>query len=198
MPTEGVCRVISLDGSTSNTGVWITDVNIVKPEPFKLVYANTIYGDKVNYDIPVQFDDTASTGLMARCYGVTRSLGILLDIYDVDTGISEDNFLGMSALTFKQLVQLNCLFRDLFFQRKVHLSYVLPNLAKAIVGVTGRGKTKDDVADGVKAYPWIDPGEFDLEAMDEHSIDAGAVGLYRCESIALNYGVFPDERRKAQ
>lgn len=187
-------RVMGIDPSTTNMGVWFVDVNIVKPEPFKLVYGNTIYGDKILYDVPVQFDDLASTKVMARSYCMARSLGTLIDIYEPDTGICEDNFLGMSALTFKQLIQCVGMLRETCTSRKLHLSMVLPNLAKAIVGVTGRGMTKDDVAEGLKNYTWLDAGDNDLSLMDEHSVDGGAVTLYRCEMIARQYGVFPHER----
>jgi Holliday junction resolvasome RuvABC endonuclease subunit len=194
MNHPGVYRVMGIDPSTTNMGVWFVDVNIEKPEPFQLVYGNTIYGEKILYDVPVQFDDLASTRVMARSYCMGRSLGILIDTYKPDTAICEDNFLGMSALTFKQLIQCVGMLRETCTSRDVHLSMVLPNLAKAIVGVTGRGMTKDDVAQGLLNYTWLNPGDHDLALMDEHSVDAGAVTLYRCEVIAKHYGVFPDDR----
>lgn len=186
----GIVRVMGIDPSTTNMGVFVVDVNIEKPEKFKLVYANTIYGEKVVYDIPVQFDDLAGTRLLARTYGLYRSLKTLVEIHEPDTGICEDNFMGMSPLTFKQLIQCVALLRQSFTENDVHLSYVLPNQAKEIVKANFRGTTKDDVHKGLKEYGGLDAGEFSIALMDEHTTDAGAIALYRCEQIAKDYGVY--------
>lgn len=187
-------RVMGIDPSTSCMGVTIIDVNIKAPTPFKLVYMNTIFGDKGLYDIPVQYDDIAGTKVLARSYAMMRSAGMLLDIFDPDTGICEDNFLGMSPLTFKQLIQMVSLLLSKFAEKGVHLSYVLPRLAKQIVGADFKGSTKEDVHKGLMDYDWLDCGDIDLGVVDEHSSDSGVITLYRCEQIAKNYGVFPEWR----
>lgn len=188
----GWVRVMGIDPSTTNMGVFVVDVNIEKPEKFKLVYANTIYGEKVCYDIPIQFDDLAGTRLLARTYGLFRSLKSLVEIHEPDTGICEDNFMGMSPLTFKQLIQCVGLLRQAFIENDTHLSYVLPNQAKEIVKANFRGTTKEDVQKGLKEYGGLDAGDFDISLMDEHTTDAGAVCLYRCEQIAKDYGVYQE------
>lgn len=170
-------------------GVSVFDINIAKAEPFKLIYANTIFGNKLLFDIPAQFDDRADTGIAARSYGMARSLSQLLAIFEPDSGICEDNFLGMSPLTFKQLIQVVSLLRETFVTHGIHLSYLLPRLAKAVVGADFSGSKKEDVHKGVMDYPWLDAGEIDLTVLDEHSADSVAVGLYRCEQIARHYGV---------
>lgn len=187
----GVCRVMGIDPSTTNMGVWVVDVNLKDKEPFKLIYGNTIYGDKVLYDVPDQFNDLSGTQILARTYCLARSLGTLIELYKPDTGICEDNFMGMSPLTFKQLIQCVGLLRETFTEHGVHLSYVLPLLAKEIVGANFKGTTKQDVKEGILEYTWLDSNGLDLNLMDEHTIDAGAVTLFRCESIAKHYGVDP-------
>jgi Holliday junction resolvasome RuvABC endonuclease subunit len=181
---------MGIDPSPTNTGVFVVDVNIAEPAPFVMVYGNTLFGEKVLYDVPVQFDDTASTGVSARGFCLARSLGTLIEIYQPDVGICEDNYLGVSAGTFKQLIQFVGLVRESFNNNGVHLSYVLPNLAKAIVGANFKGSQKEDVRAGLLKYPLLDANGFDLSLLDEHSVDAGAVTLYRCEQIAKNYGVY--------
>lgn len=193
MPTglnhPGVCRVMGIDPSTTNMGVWVVDVSLDESVPFKLIYGNTIYGDKVLYDVPVQFDDLSDTQILARTYCLSRSLGTLIELYKPDTGICEDNFMGMSPLTFKQLIQCVGQLREVFTAHGVHLSYVMPLHAKEIVDANFKGTTKADVKAGLLEYPWLDAGDLDLSAMDEHTVDAGAVTLYRCEQIAKHYGV---------
>lgn len=183
-------RVQGNDPSTTNMGAFIVDVNIAEPAPFKLVYANTIYGDKCLYDIPVQYDDTAGTSVMARSYGLARANNTLIDIFNPDTGICEDNFLGMSALTFKQLIQFVGLLTGGYIERGIHVSMVLPNLAKGVVGANFKGTQKEDVRKGLLEFPLLDWNGIDLTLADEHTIDAGAVTLYRAIQIAKNFGVW--------
>lgn len=180
---------MGIDPSTTNMGVWVVDINLAKSEPFKLIYGNTIYGDKVLYDVPVQFDDLASTQILARTYCLGRSLGTLIEIYKPDTAICEDNFLGMSPLTWKQLIQCVGILREVFTDHGVHLSYVMPLDAKDIVDANFPGTSKSDVREGLLEYPWLSTEDVDVTVMDEHSIDAGAVTLYRCEQISKDYGV---------
>ncbi len=183
-------RVIALDQSTSCTGVSVFDVNLVKPAPFELRYMNTIHGDKLLYDIPVQFDDLAETKVLARSYAMSRSVDMLIQIFEPDMGIGEDNFLGMSALTFKQLITLTEIMRKPFVENGVHLSFVPPRLAKAVVGADIKGGNKEDVKIGLMKYKHLNTNGIDLSLVDEHSSDSGAIGLWRCESIAKDYGVW--------
>lgn len=186
-------RVLSIDPSTSCMGVSVLDVNIMRSEPFKLLYMNTIHGSKLLYDIPVQFDDQAATGVLARSFGMGRSMKDLLQIFEPDTGICEDNYLGASPLTFKQLIQAVGFLQEAFTTSGVHLSFVTPNPAKAIVGANFKDSQKEDVHKGVMDYKWLDAGVIDLTLADSHSADSVAIGLYRCEEIARHYGVHPNE-----
>jgi len=183
-------RVISTDQSTSCTGVSVFDVNLVRPEPFKLLYMNTIFGDKLLYDIPVQFDDLGSTKVMARSWAMARSLNMLIQVFEPDMGIGEDNFLGASPETFKNLIKLTEILRGPFVENDVHLSLVLPRLAKAVVGADFKGSEKKDVHIGLMKYPYLDANGIDLSIVDEHSADSGAIGLWRCEKLARDHGVF--------
>lgn len=185
-----VARVMGIDPSTTNMGVFVVDVCLHEKAPFELVYANTIYGDKVTYDVPVQFDDTSETGVMARGYGLMRSLSLLIEQLKPDSGICEDNYLGASALTYKQLVMFMSQVREAFIANNIHLSFVLPNPAKAIVGANFKGSDKPDVKIGLLKYPHLNANGFILDNCDEHTVDAGAVCLYRAECLAKHYGVF--------
>ena len=199
-----VLRVIAIDPSTTNMGVCVMDVDLSKRTPFKLVYVNTIKGDRVLYDIPEQYDDTINgTGVMARCYGLARALGGIIDTYLTDwvdkackfvkvcvTAIIEDNYLGRSPGTFKQLIQAVAMLQTPFVERGIHVSTVTPIPPKETVGVVAKKSEKEDVHNGVMAYEHLDSEGFDLKVIDEHSSDATAIALYRCEIIAKDYGVF--------
>ena len=187
---SGIARVMGIDPSTTNMGVSITDTHLYKQEKIQLVYSNTIFGQQVNYDIPDQFNDNINgTGVLARSYGLSRALKNLINIYEPDIIICEDNFLGMSAGTFKQLIQAVSLLREACNTANTpkHLSYVLPNLAKATVGANFVGTQKDDVKKGVIAYTNLDANGIDLNLLDEHSIDSLAITLYQSEMIIEDY-----------
>lgn len=183
-------RVISMDQSTSCMGVSVFDVNLRKPEPIKLLYMNTIFGDKLLYDIPEQYNDLAGTKVLARSWAMARSINMLIQVFEPDMGIGEDNFLGLSPETFKNLIKLTEILRAPFINNGVHLSLVLPRLAKSIVGADFKGSTKDDVRIGLMNYPHLDANGIDLSIVDEHSSDSGAIGLWRCEKLARDHGVF--------
>lgn len=183
-------RVISMDQSTSCMGVSVFDVNLRKPEPIKLLYMNTIFGDKLLYDIPDQYNDLAGTKVLARSWAMARSINMLIQVFEPDMGIGEDNFLGLSPETFKNLIKLTEILRAPFINNGVHLSLVLPRLAKSIVGADFKGSTKDDVRIGLMNYPYLDANGIDLSIVDEHSSDSGAIGLWRCEKLARDHGVF--------
>lgn len=198
-------RVVGIDPSTTNMGVCIIDVDLTQQTPFKLVYADTIKGEKVLYDIPIQYDDTGDTGVLARSFCLARALGMVLEIHATHwdefdmlaapwsrsmTGICEDNFLGRSPGTFKQLIQFVSMVQEQFTKNEIHLSYVTPMLAKEVVSAAFKGTEKEDVRDGVLKYEWLDAGDHDLSKLDEHSIDALAVALFRCEIMGESFGVF--------
>jgi len=177
-------------------GVSVFDVNIATQEKFQLLYMNTIKGDKLLFDIPIQFDDMAATGILARTYALARSLTQLIVLFEPDMGIIEDNFLGANPSTFKQLIQAVYMLRDAFVKKGVHVSYVLPRPAKAVVGADFDGSTKEDVLKGLMEYPYMEVGDIDLSVVDDHSSDSGVIGLYRCEQIASHYGVLPNDHNK--
>ncbi len=187
---DGKIRVMSVDPSTTNMGVSIIDVDVINDVKPKLIYSNTIFGEQVKFDIPEQFDDTINgTGVLARTYGLARSLKSIANIYEPDVAICEDNFLGVSPGTFKQLIQAVALLREACnkAERPLHLSYVLPKLAKATVGADFSGTQKEDVKIGVMAYENLDANGIDLSQLDEHSIDSVAIGLYQAEIILIDW-----------
>lgn len=191
---DGKIRVLGIDPSTTNMGVTIIDIHLEKvkgvlPKP-KLIYSNTIFGEQVKYDIPADFDDTINgTSVLARSWALGRALKNIINIYEPDVAICEDNFLGVSPGTFKQLIQAVALLREACndANKGLHLSYVLPRLAKATVGANFAGTQKEDVRKGVLDYAQLDHNGIDVSILDEHSIDSIAVALFQCELILKDF-----------
>lgn len=186
----GFIRVLGIDPSTTNMGVTIIDVPLEAGKKLQLRYVNTIQGEQVKYDIPLQFDDTTTgTGVLARSYGLSRALKEIMNLYLPDVTICEDNFLGVSPGTFKQLIQAVSLLREACnsADKPCHLVYVLPNPAKETVGAFFSGSTKDDVKQGVLDYKDLDHNGIDLTEVDEHSADSVAITLFQCEIIKKDF-----------
>lgn len=186
-------RVIGIDPSTSHMGISILELNILTQEPFKLIYANTLHGDKVNFNIPNQFDDDGK--VQSRILGLTRAYTELLDIYNPDISICEDNYLGADPSAFKRLIEVVTMLKLATSQHNtpIAMHYVLPNLAKAVVKANFRGTKKEDVAKGILEYANLDINGFDVSRLDEHGTDAIAIGLYMCEKIIKDFNVKPKE-----
>lgn len=183
---DDVLRLISIDPSTSHMGVCVIDVNIKEDKPFDLVYVNTIHGDRVNFGVPYAFDDNGKA--QSRIFGLVRAYKELISIYEPNFSICEDNFLGLDPSAYKRLIEVvSHLKMASYTHANLSMFFVLPNLAKAIVGANFRGTKKEDVAKGILGYPDLNLGEYDINALDDHSTDAIVIGLYLAEKVAEEY-----------
>lgn len=183
-------RLLGIDPSTTNMGVAVIDIDLTAPSLFDLVYVNTIKGDKLIFkDEEYRYE----TDVTLRSKGLAKAYSELLEIYQPDAVVCEDNFLGASPDTFKRLIEMVCLLRYATEQhnRGLHLANVLPNLAKAIVGANFPGTQKEHVLQGIKLYPRLRTNKIDLDALDDHSTDAIIITLWLAEQFAIGYNVMP-------
>lgn len=183
-------RVLGIDPSTTNMGITIIDIDLMEIKPFKLVYVNTIKGDKVNY---IDSEEHYEPDVALRCLALSRAYTELLEIYEPDAVVCEDNFLGKSADTFKRLIGMVCLLQTATraYSRKLHLVNVLPNITKAIVGANFGGTQKEHVVEGIRTYPRLDLGSFDINTLDDHSTDSIIIACWLGEQLARGYDRLP-------
>lgn len=194
---EGWVRVLSIDPSTMRMGVSVLDVNLINPECFKLRWVETIHGEKLEHFSSVNYSDDGA--VQSRIYGLSQSYMQLLHFFGPTVAVCEDNFLGASPDTFKRLIEAVSLLRIATEQygNGLFMVNVPPRVAKETVGANFRGTTKDDVTKGIKTYPRIDLNGHNLDVLDEHSIDAIAIGLTVCERIAKDRGKLYEPTSKA-
>ena len=187
-----IIRIIGTDPSTTHMGNAVIDVNITETQKFQLRYVNTVIGDKVDFYEKLNYTERPVT---KRTLGMSRSYKDLLEIFEPDIAICEDNFLGASADTYKRLVETVSMLRDTVKEHSKSLFFmsVLPNLDKAIVGANFKGTQKEDVLKGLKNYPHLDLNGIDLDTLDDHSVDSIVIALYLCEMVAKDYKVFPHD-----
>jgi Holliday junction resolvasome RuvABC endonuclease subunit len=99
--------------------------------------------------------------------------------------IIESNYLGRFATSFAALVECVAMVRSAVYQYDpfLPLHQVDPTTVKTGVGMKRiKGTTKDDVKNAVrqlKDLVW----HVDLESLDEHSVDACAIGYYHLKNI---------------
>lgn len=165
---------MGIDPGINNLGLAALELSVHETRPFKLVYADTIHGVHNEYGMV----DDGQKSLAAE--GLTRAYSQALKVIDPDFVGCEDNFLGLSAASFKRLIEVVSYFRihTLESDRCVWFKLVLPRLAKQIVGADFRGSGKDDVTKGLKACPFLDLNGFDLDQLSEHANDAILIALY--------------------
>lgn len=189
---EDCIRSIALDPSTQHMGVSILDINLKKPSKFKLIYANTIHGEKLCHLAGTNFNDEGK--VQSRIHGVAKGYGHLLRVYNPTVAICEDNFLGASPDTFKRLVEAVTLVRleTQLYGNGLYMSSVKPNVAKEIVGANFKGTKKEDVQRGLLKYTRLDFNGFDVSKFDEHTTDSIAINLYLAELITRDRGVLLD------
>jgi hypothetical protein len=98
--------------------------------------------------------------------------------------ICESPFLGRFPQAFAALTETMSMIRRAVyrFDRTVYVETVDPPTAKMAVGVSGKGKDKEDVRQGVlklQAQGVLFNLNRDVTLLDEHSIDAIAVGYHK-------------------
>ncbi|UVD32125.1 hypothetical protein [Vibrio phage phiKT1028] len=189
---DGWIRSIAIDPSTMRMGVSVLDVNLAETEKFKLQWVETIHGEKLEHFDSVNYAD--DNAVQSRMHGLSKSYRQLLEFFKPTIAACEDNFLGRSPDTFKRLIEVVSLLRmqTESYGNGLYMVNVPPRAAKETVGANFKGTQKEDVTKGIKKYQSIDLNGYDLDVLDEHSIDAIAINLNVCERIAKDRGKFYD------
>lgn len=172
-------RILGIDPGTTSLGFGGLEVSIYERKPFKLVYAETIKGEHNEFEI------RADNPHQTRAKGLTRVYDHVFDMFDPGVVGCEDNFLGLNPASFKRLIEVVSYFNihTVTNKKDTPFKLILPRLAKQIIKVDFRGTTKEDVKKGLKACPFLDINDFDLDLLSEHALDGILIALY----VAVQY-----------
>lgn len=98
--------------------------------------------------------------------------------YNPDVVVAEASFMGRFPTAFASLsLALNAIERACFaYDYDVGYATIDPPTVKNAVGVTGRSSDKEDMRQAIEAHPNIHLGNIDLAYLDEHAVDAIAIG----------------------
>ena len=103
--------------------------------------------------------------------------------------ICESPFLGRFPQAFAALTECVSYIRRAVwrYDPMMPLYLVDPPTVKLLVGVKGKGKTKEDVKQGLLRFQGLEnPSNIDISSLDEHSVDAIVVALTRAMFILNN------------
>lgn len=127
----------------------------------------------------------------ARLKALGQTLGAVLERVRPHAVISEAPFLGRFPQSFEALVQCVNMIRQTVYNYDpaLFLQTIDPPSAKKAVGAVVSGPDKkESVRQAILRLPlYCYPG-VNLEYLDEHTIDALAVGIYLAQQIRSTYG----------
>lgn len=178
-PSSEPLRVLAIDPGTTTMGIsqleWGFGTN-----RYKVNTAFTLRTVNPKWDSPYFSMGELHGNRTARIIHLADELRKTVFHYRPHVVITETPYMGKFAEAFEALVETLWMIRSVMGEYDPHLPLygIDPTTAKKAVGVTiRRGMDKEDVRQALLARQDVDWG-IDPKTLDEHSIDATAVGLY--------------------
>lgn len=180
-------RLISIDPGTETVGVALFEVNQMTNTK-TLIEAFTIQGSLVSYREEAEY--LYASNREHRLQGILNTLYSYFLQSMPHVVVVEDNYLRHSPKSFKALIEAVSAIRQavLWYLPTCLFYTVTPMQAKSVVNATKKASDKNLVRIGVLAYSSLQAAPGLVESLDEHSIDAVAIGLYAIEQILLVWG----------
>lgn len=190
-------RLLAIDPGTDTLGVSVLEIDF-KSGNIDVIAAKTFNAGKM-----LRLNEKLKEEALLRGDRYSRlkiheaNLYTFLTLMKPTFVASEAPFMGKRmANAYEALLECLMAIRNAVYKYddSILIDMISPTSAKKAVGVTGRGKTKDDVADGViklikdkgnnVTYSYNVP----LTKLDEHSIDSIAVGIYAAKTLIAYHG----------
>lgn len=183
---DDVLRILGIDPGTQTLGTAVLDLDL-KNYTIDIVHCRTYKADVLSkFDPRFQGISEAHGDLAMRLIAHKENLRSLMQHMIIDELVAESSFMHMRAHAFEALVRcMECIRAAAWdYNPSMVVNTVTPQGAKAVVGAAGKGKGKDAVKVGIKkllndkvsgvSYK----AEADFESLDDHSIDAIAIGYH--------------------
>lgn len=176
-------RILAIDPGTNTLGTAVIDVDLVT-NTYSIQHARTFKGNSMMRRFGNLIDVHGEREAKIRAHR-ENILEMLLSYYPTVV-ICEAPFIGRFKVSGLALTECLSGLREAVsvYDPSLPLETVEPQAAKAAVGASFRGSTKDDVKKGVLAHTGLlNPHNLDIQGLDEHSIDAIAIGIYKTQSV---------------
>ena len=172
-------RIVSIDPGSDTLGLAHFDYDF-NTRLLSLVEVETLQGHR-NAKIDPEFAETHGNRI-ARLRSHRRVLERYFTRVKPHKVISEAPFMGQHAAAYAALVECIAYIRFAleYYDDTVPLVLIDPPTVKNGVGAPGnadKDRMRQAVLEASKHPPFINPSRIDLTVLDEHSIDAIAVGL---------------------
>tara|TARA_B100000700_G_scaffold208593_1_gene229308 strand:- start:58342 stop:58971 length:630 start_codon:yes stop_codon:yes gene_type:complete len=187
LPDNGdVLRILGIDPGTQTLGTAVLDLDL-KTYDIRIVHCETYKADHLaKFDPRFQDISQAHGDLAMRLIAHKENLRSLMEHMVIDELVAESSFMHMRAHAFEALVRCMESIRLAAWEYDMSMPVhkVTPQGAKAAVGAAGKGKGKDAVKVGIKKLLKDNSKQLyyeapkDFEQLDEHSIDAIAIGYH--------------------
>ena len=192
-PEETTVIIVGIDPGVSNLGYSALSYDLVTGE-IKLIEVNTFVTDKLLRTKPWLADKLGER--YAKLEILEEKLVEVFGRHSPASVCSEAPYLGRFPQAFAALTE--CLYMErkalLRHSTEMFLFSIDPSTVKRCVGVNGKSSDKKDMTNALKALKEIDTSGWDLDSLDEHSIDAIAVAY--SEILRLEGRLPPPQAKK--
>lgn len=175
-------RVLAIDPGTDTLGVAVLDLDLSTFE-VSIVHTVTLKASKQLKFYPEMAETYGDR--FTKIYSHSVQLKNLLFIYQPQAVISEAPYLRF-VTSFEALIECLMMIKQTVceYNPTITVETIDPPRAKMAVGAPGKGGDKEDVKQAVLRLTCLkNPTGIDLNAIDEHSVDAIAVGCYKLRNF---------------
>ena len=184
VPESPVCyRILSIDPGTDTLGVGVLDCDL-KEGQVQVQHGGTLVSSRGLHFFD-HIEESFGTR-QAKLHSHAQRLHWLLHHYQPQAVICESPYMGRFAQAFRALVECLTMIQSCVHQYNPSLAIetVDPPSAKKAVGASGRGGDKNPIRRAIAQLQWLEfHPSLDLSQLDEHAIDALAVGIYKCNQV---------------
>jgi Holliday junction resolvasome RuvABC endonuclease subunit len=178
-----VYRILGIDPGTNTLGVAILDINL-STLSVDIVHAKTYSGQTMSGDH--RWFEEVHGGRASRLKSHQENLYAIMVEWNPHFVIAESPYMRKFPQAFAALVECVMAIRAAVIQydRFMPLALVDPPTAKKSAGMVGKLSGKELVRIALRKLTYLNyaPG-IDLEALDEHEVDAIAVAHHRAKEI---------------
>lgn len=182
-------RIFSIDPGTNTLGTVVIDIDLTTLG-VSLQHAMTFKGNSMMRHMGGDIADIHGDR-EAKLRAHHDNLLKLLSSYQPNVVICEAPFIGRFAASGLALNECLCALRRAvaIYDPSLPLETVEPQAAKAAVGAAFKGSQKEDVRKGVLQQNFLqNPYGIDIRSLDEHTIDAIAIGIYKAKLVCGSLG----------
>lgn len=171
-------RIIGIDPGSDTLGIAFMELNLLEGK-LHLVKVETLQGHR-NARIDPEYAKIHGDRA-ARLRSHYRILIKVFESYRPHVVISEAPFMARHAAAYAALVECVTYIRFALgiYDRELPLDVIDPPTVKKTVGAMGNADKEQVRAALLKMRVFDNPNEINMEALDEHSIDAIAVALVK-------------------